>query len=129
MEIFKKIIYNGYYEISNFGNVKSNKKTTEKILKNKTVNGYKYISFKVEGKIKNFYIHRLVAIHFIPNPKNKLQVNHIDGNKSNNHINNLEWCTPRENSQHSYDIGLSKKGDYHYLRIRKYGIKSSNYSN
>lgn len=51
-------------------------------------------------------IHRLVAEHFIPNPDSKPLVNHIDGNKSNNNVSNLSWCTASENTQHAYDIGL-----------------------
>ena len=53
------------------------------------------------------YAHRLVALHFIPNPLNKEQVNHIDGNKMNNHVSNLEWVTQEENMRHCMDSGLS----------------------
>lgn len=50
------------------------------------------------NKEKNYKLHRLIAIHYIPNPENKPFINHIDGNKLNNNISNLEWCTPIENS-------------------------------
>lgn len=53
-------------------------------------------------------MHRLVALNFIPNPENKYTVNHIDHNKSNNHINNLEWCTNQENQIHKVNSGLVK---------------------
>lgn len=61
-------------------------------------------------------VHRLVALHFIENLNNKPEVNHIDGNKLNNHYLNLEWCIRSENAQHSYDnsLQISRKGSYHH---------------
>lgn len=68
--------------------------------------GYYLVTLVHEGKRKNQFIHRLLAKHFIPNPENKPQVNHIDGNKQNNLLSNLEWVTAKENAQHAVRIGL-----------------------
>jgi hypothetical protein len=67
--------------------------------------GYNYVSFtKFSKKLK---VHRLVALAFIPNPENKEQINHIDGNKQNSSANNLEWCSNTENQIHKVNSGLS----------------------
>jgi hypothetical protein len=70
--------------------------------------GYCYFSRRDHGRganaMKNFSVHRAVALAFIPNPENKREVNHIDGNPSNNRVENLEWVTPSENNKHSYDF-------------------------
>lgn len=68
--------------------------------------GYYLVTLSNQGKKSNKHIHRLLATHFIPNPLNKSQVNHIDGNKQNNDLSNLEWVTSQENSRHAVDIGL-----------------------
>lgn len=70
--------------------------------------GYEYVRFFSEGKGKIMRVHRLLAEAFIPNPKSLPQVNHIDGNPRNNSLDNLEWCTIRENERHAYRIGLRK---------------------
>lgn len=113
MEIWKDIKnYEGYYQISNLGNVRAIKKWHPikkifmddiKLLKPfDNGNGYLVISLASGGtKRKNFYIHRLVASTFIPNPNLYPQVNHIDFNKKNNAVDNLEWCTPAQNTRHS----------------------------
>ena len=74
--------------------------------------GYFYINSTGRGIKTTHRIHRLVAETFINNPENKPQVNHIDGNRKNNHVDNLEWCTQSENIQHSYNIGLKNGPTY-----------------
>jgi hypothetical protein len=89
------------YEVSNLGNVRNI--VTNKILKGRiSAGGYPQVSIKIdaEGRFKNRYIHRLVALYWIDNPDNKEQVNHKDGNKMNNVIDNLEWVTSSENLLH-----------------------------
>lgn len=68
--------------------------------------GYLIINLRKNGKRKMFTVHRLVALTHIPNPKNKLEINHKDGNRLNNSVDNLEWCTRKENSDHAWKIGL-----------------------
>jgi hypothetical protein len=97
MEIWKEIDnLKGKYLISNYGNVKS--LHTNIILKPGYNNGYAMVRLN----LKMYYVHRLVAIYFIKNYDNKNQVNHIDLNKANNHIDNLEWCSSKENMNHYY---------------------------
>ena len=106
MEIWKPIIgYEDLYEISSFGNVKSLQKglKKEKILKNRPDDsGYVRVDLRLNGKPKTIRTHRLVAIHFIPNVYNNPQVNHINGNKSDNRVENLEWVSSIENQCHRY---------------------------
>jgi len=117
--IWKDVIgYNGLYEISNYGDVKSigrrgNKGTM--LLKPLNIKGYHAVWLSKNNKRKRNQIHRLVATAFIDNPHNKPQVNHMDGVKTNNNVNNLEWNTCSENQLHSYRTGLviSQKGEQH----------------
>lgn len=93
------------YELSDLGEVKRVK--TGRVLKYSTASkGYYIVALCRPGTIKKVYIHRLVAIHFIDNPINKPFVNHVNGNKKDNSIENLEWSTPKENIQHAYKTGL-----------------------
>jgi hypothetical protein len=94
---------NTNYYISNYGDVKNAK--TGKILK-PMLNHKGYYRVELSGKL--YFIHRLVASAFINNKENKPQVNHIDGNKINNMVNNLEWCTNIENQRHAKENNLKK---------------------
>jgi hypothetical protein len=100
--------YEGLYEISENGDLWS-EYTKRFLSKRKDSYGYLTACLSKNKIIKEYKIHRLVALSFIHNPENKPQVNHIDGNKLNNDISNLEWCTAKENSIHAYMIGLSKQ--------------------
>lgn len=109
--------YEGRYQISNLGNVKRiemiflrhyNKYIKRgELLKLRTEKtGYVRVALGKNGKQKIYYVHRLVAEHFKEKKEVHTQVNHIDGDKENNHVGNVEWCTPSENTQHAYDTGL-----------------------
>lgn len=113
IEIWRDIPgYEGLYQISNYGRVKSLPKIRgralvgERILKWHILNEYPYVILCSNGKVKNIAIHRLVATAFIENPDNKPIINHIDGNKLNWDISNLEWSTYSENTIHAYKTGL-----------------------
>ena len=125
-EIWKSVKdFEGLYEISNLGNVKALKRTwrvwnyqgkkyqemgnKEKILSSSLSKcNYRQVVLSKEGKKYLKTIHRLIAEAFIPNLDNKPCVNHIDGNKLNNCVENLEWCTYSENSIHSWNNNLEK---------------------
>lgn len=110
----------GRYQVSSCGRVRSlprkvNNHTGFKSLKGRVLKqrkdnkGYMRIDIKDNNGRKRFCgVHRLVAEAFIDNPEKKPQVNHIDGNKGNNNLNNLEWCTNKENQEHAYRIGLNR---------------------
>ena len=114
MEEWKDIKgYEGLYQISNKGNVKSlgnNKTRKEKILSPRKHSGYFFVTLCKKGeKPKNFDIHRLVAEHFLLNPDNLPVVNHKDENKLNNNVENLEWCTFAYNTIYSINEGKPRK--------------------
>ena len=99
------------YQVSNMGRVKSFCEKIERILSPcPTKKGYYMVHLHKDGKKKNFGIHVLVARAFIPNPENKTTVNHIDGDKTNNRTDNLEWNTQKENQNHAIKTGLLKPG-------------------
>ena len=103
--------YEGLYQVSNYGGVRSmnyNKKLGNiRELKQKLRdNGYLEVHLSKDSKRKYFLVHRLVAEAFLENPDNKPQVNHIDGDKSNNYVSNLEYTTNGENQKHAYSTRL-----------------------
>ena len=107
---YHKLEINPKYIISNKGFVISLVGKLHLLHTRKDKNGYThyYIRDINTGKRKDYKAHRLVAEAFIDNPKNYKCVNHIDGNKANNHIENLEWCTHSQNAIHAYENGLRK---------------------
>lgn len=119
-ERWKDIIgYEGLYKVSNFGRIKTVSRVRvngRAVIKSKSIfrkthiskEGYAHLTLTKDNNLKNHMVHRLVSIHFIKNPDGKEDVNHIDGNKLNNHVSNLEWCTQKENSQHALKNKLFK---------------------
>lgn len=119
-EIWKDVVgFEKYFQISNFGNVlsKARKVWNGKGFYNKSQvllkpsqnhKGYPIAYLGANNEKRTIPIHRLVAIAFIPNPNNLPQVNHIDGNKQNNRVDNLEWCTNSDNQLHAWKMGLQR---------------------
>lgn len=143
-EIWKEIEgFYGYYSISNFGRVKSTggwcgtAKRKEKIRSTSlTKDGYVKVRLNKKDKDKTVRIHQLVAEAFVPNPNKKDTVNHIDGNKQNNHYTNLEWVDRSEQMYHAYRLNLknsqtgannknSKLTDDDVREIRKKYVRQS----
>lgn len=131
-EIWKDIVgYEGLYQVSNLGNVKSlnysGRKGVEKVLTpKKNSYGRLWVILHKHGKGKPMQIHRLVAMMFIPNPDNLPQINHKDENPQNNNLENLEWCTLHYNLMYTYERHPEKyhvkeitPGKWHYVGKRK----------
>ena len=134
-EVWKTIKEYPNYMISNLGNIKSinyHRMGKEQLLKqNVNGRGYKYINISNKNKYVNLLIHREVAKAFLSNDNNYTDINHKDGNKLNNNVNNLEWCTRSENILHAYKNNLKNKpvGNTYRKRcqlaieyIKKYGL-------
>jgi hypothetical protein len=121
MEIWKDVKgYEGLYQVSDLGKIRSLdrlkkgknnslSKIKGKLLKPRIDKGYYIISLSKDGKKKTFLLHRIVAINFIDNPFLKKTVNHINGIKIDNKLENLEWCTYSENNIHAHNIGLKNQ--------------------
>ena len=107
--------YEDYYLVSNKGNIFSIRNNRKLIIKVNSRHHYCEIEFNINGKTSYFRVHRLVAEAFIPNPENKPYVNHIDGVKQNNNVENLEWVTGTENNIHAIKAGLVPETRAKYL--------------
>ena len=135
-EIWKDIKgFEGLYQISNYGRVKSLERIIVKknnlmqfipqnIRINILIKGYYRVVFCKKGIKINMPVHRLVSMEFIPNPENKPFVNHKDGNKLNNCVENLEWCTSSENTIHAYNNNLtnSHSENHHSAKLKNIDI-------
>lgn len=119
--------FGGRYMINDCGDALSFARTKPIKLKPHLALGYlSFLFYNEDGSTKRVRVNRAVALLFIPNPDNKPEVNHKDGNKLNNHYSNLEWVTSSENSLHAYEIGLQdKKGEkHHFVKLSDDQIRS-----
>ena len=119
-EIWKEVPQYEDYLVSTFGNIKNKKGNLLK--KNLVEKGYFHITLYKNGIPKTFKVHRIVAISFLDNKMNKKEVNHINGIKTDNRVDNLEWCTRTENNRHAIENGLLKfskgEGNYWFGKLR-----------
>ena len=112
-----------FFEVSTNGDVRlATRKRTKTPSDNG--NGYLYVSKVTNGKAKHYYVHRLVAATFLENPMNYTEVNHKDGDKKNNNVANLEWCSRGHNVQHAYKTGLRVISEQHREASRRNVYKS-----
>ena len=140
-EIWKDVVgYKGLYQVSNLGKVKSYSRVVRckggfrtqpsKVLSpqtDKRKNFYNFVRLYKNGISKPFFVHRLVANAFIPNPQNIPQVNHKDGNKLNNNVDNLEWCSTRENCLHAFRLGLNTPQITHYRGVKAFRCDNNSF--
>lgn len=123
------IEYEGLYEVSNLGRVR-NIKTHKLVMQSVVVSGYKRVTLYKENKPKTKLVHRLVAKAFLSNPNNLMVVNHKDGNKLNNIVTNLEWCTQSYNTSYHYNSHIAKSASkYIVLKISQDGSSITKYHN
>ncbi|MFB4275792.1 NUMOD4 domain-containing protein [Nonomuraea sp. MTCD27] len=118
--------YEGHYQVSDHGQIRSlprfragrgglPTKVSGRILRPGTgSNGYLFVILSKNARSTNARIHRLVAAAFLPNPEQRPEVNHLDGDKTNNHVTNLEWATRQENVRHACETGLMPVGPTHW---------------
>lgn len=125
-EIWKEITeYEGLYAVSCNGSVRS-LRSGRNLTQRDDGHGYSNVTLTVNYNQKNKKVHRLVAEEFIPNPENKKTINHIDGNKNNNNITNLEWATYSENHKHAYRTGLKNVSEKQREAARNTGRNTKN---
>ena len=119
-EIWKEIKDYPNYQISNLGRVKNKKRILKQYCNDK---GYLYVSLSKDNKRKFVRVHRLVAMTFIPNINNLPEVNHIDENKTNNYVTNLEWINHIENVR--YGTGIIKANESSYVKVAQYDLNGN----
>jgi hypothetical protein len=121
---FKQIGSSKYF-VSPCGIVRNN----EKVIKQSDRGGYRSVNLSIDGVIKGYRVHRLVAMVYIENPLSKKFVNHLNGVKHDNRVENLEWCTNQENTLHAYQVlkvnHCSTFEDYHFLAYATCRVKFS----
>lgn len=128
--------YEGKYIISNYGEVislpryKQNNSKLQYVEPKEIIryvnkrNGYVYVQLWNNATYRSIRLHKLVAQTFIPNKDNKLQINHKDGNKQNNKMDNLEWCTNKENIIHAHKMGLANNNNQK-IKVNQYDLKGN----
>lgn len=138
-EIWKDVAgFEGLYQVSNFGRVRSmdrrvrtkgnyTRKVNGVVLKNCFDGNYFHVILNNKGKGKVFLVHRIVAEAFIENRYGLPQVNHKDGNKLNNKVTNLEWCTAKDNLMHAFSTGLATPQITHYRGVKAFIAKDMSF--
>ena len=125
-EIWKDIEgYEGLYQVSSLGSIRNKKMNLKQSYDR---NKYRVITLCKNGIQKKYRVNRIVAIAFIPNNYNKAQVNHIDGNKENNCVNNLEWVTNKENMDHALKTGLISHSSKKITQLNDEGLEINRYN-